>query len=32
MGCFERFWFWLNWKNIPESEKSILKDLEQLKN
>jgi hypothetical protein len=32
MGCFERFWFWLNWNNIPESEKSILKDLEQLKN
>lgn len=32
MGCFERFLFWLNWNNIPESEKSILRDLEKLKN
>jgi len=30
MTCFERFLFWLNWNNIPESEKSILRDLEKI--
>ena len=27
MGCFERFLNWLEIENIPQSEKSILKDL-----
>lgn len=30
MNCFERFLFWLNFKNIPESERSILSDLQKL--
>ena len=30
MDCFGRFLFWLNFKNIPESERSILSDLQKL--
>lgn len=34
MNCFSalrmRFLFWLNWDNIPESERSILSDLEKI--
>jgi hypothetical protein len=30
MSCFQRFLFWLTWDNIPESEKSILRDLEKI--
>ncbi len=27
MGCFERFLNWLSIENIPQSEKSIIRDL-----
>jgi len=27
MGCWERFVNWINFKNIPFSEQSILRDL-----
>jgi hypothetical protein len=30
MNCLESFLFWLNWGKIPESEKSILRDLEKI--
>ena len=30
MSCIDRFILWLNWNNIPESEKSILRDLEKI--
>lgn len=30
MGCFQRFMNWLNNDNIPESEKSIIRDLNTL--
>lgn len=30
MGCFKRFMNWLNNDNIPESEKSIIRDLNTL--
>jgi len=30
LDCFHRFLFWLNWYNIPESQKSILRDLEKI--
>jgi hypothetical protein len=30
MNCLERFLFWLNLENIPDSEKSILRDLEKI--
>lgn len=29
-GFFERFLFWLNWGKMPESEESILRDLEKI--
>jgi len=27
MSCFDRFCNWLNFENIPQSEKSIIRDL-----
>lgn len=30
MGCLERFLFWLNKDNIPNSEQSILRDLQTI--
>jgi hypothetical protein len=30
MTCFQRFLFWLNWGKMPESEESILRDLEKI--
>lgn len=32
MTCYQRFLLWFNFENIPESEKSILKDLEKIGN
>jgi hypothetical protein len=31
MSCFKQFLFWLKWGKMPESEESILRDLEKLK-
>jgi hypothetical protein len=30
MGCFERFLNWLEIENIPQSEKSIIRDLKTI--
>ena len=30
MGCFERFLNWLENENIPQSEKSIIRDLKTI--
>jgi hypothetical protein len=30
INAFERFLFWLNWGKMPESEESILRDLEKI--
>jgi hypothetical protein len=30
MSCLDRFLLWFNWHNIPESERSILRDLEKI--
>lgn len=30
MGCFTRFIDWLNMRNIPQSERSIMSDLAKL--
>lgn len=30
MTCFDKILFWLNWGKIPESEESILRDLEKI--
>jgi len=30
MNCFDRFLFWLSIENIPDSEKSIIRDLKTI--
>jgi len=30
MNCWERFCNWINWYNIPQSERSLLSDLGKL--